>query len=295
MKGTLMSKNILATLLFFMSASTAFAQYTAEWTSSNLGQYGWGGAYGYDIDNDGLVEFQVRSLGQIVFRNGSYGVDWSVSFPGYDYVSVVQPRDIDGDGLAVPLNTDNDGDGEIFIVGYYYDSNSSNYYGRFRVYSATGHTLEFESPSITGFAGTASQEDIDGDGRDELIITRFGSTVSSMYVAVYAYSGGSVNESPSYHESFAVPCHPNPATNSVNIPVSVDRREAAFPLSISIYDMTGRLVKDILQGKIMPQGLHTLSWDGTNEDGSSVPAGTYCIRITKGENAITRMVQYIIE
>ena len=44
-------------IVLLIGISFARAQYTAEWTSNNLGQYGWGGAYGYDIDNDGLVEF----------------------------------------------------------------------------------------------------------------------------------------------------------------------------------------------------------------------------------------------
>lgn len=288
-----MINNSKIALLFFISITLSQAQYTAEWTSGNLGQYGWGGAYGYDIDNDGLVEFQVRSSGQIQFYNGSYGIDWAVTFPGYDYVSVVQPRDVDGDGLVEPLNTDNDGDGEIIIVGYYYDSNSANYYGRFRVYSASNHTLEYESPSITGFAGTASLEDIDGDGRDEIIITRFGSTVTSTYVAVYAFTGGSVNESASYTEIFTNSSYPNPTTNVVQILVTVDDHETRHPLEVSIYDVRGCLIKKLVHGKIVPPGLHTFLWDGINEQGDRMPAGTYFVRIIKGERFISKTVQYV--
>jgi hypothetical protein len=270
-------------LLFIIKM--AFPQYTSEWTSGNLGQYGWGGAYGYDIDNDGLVEYYIRSANSITFYNGNYTVDWNVSYPGYDYVTVVQPRDIDGDGIIVPLNMDNDGAGEIVIAGYYYNTSNYTYYGRFRVYDATSHIMEFESPEITGFAGTASLEDIDGDGRDELIVSRYGSSTSSSYVDVYAYvNSATTGQSVKQYDKTPIHCTPNPARQKIMIPFTVTEQEVTKPLRVCIYDASGRIIKTLLTLSKPSKGSYNLMWDGTDNNGKSVASGNYFIVLEKGNS-----------
>jgi flagellar basal-body rod modification protein FlgD len=53
---------------------------------------------------------------------------------------------------------------------------------------------------------------------------------------------------------------------------------AANSVSIKIYDASGTLVKTIAAGSA-GSGDHTVSWDGTNDAGASLPTGTYRFEI----------------
>lgn len=284
-------KNIITGMI----ACTVFtsAQYTAEWTSGNLGQYGYGGAYGYDIDNDGLVEFYIRQINQITFYNGDYTVEWNIFVPGYDYVSVIQPRDSDGNGMCIPLNTDNDAAGEIIIAAYYYNTGNNTYYGKFRIYDAVTRVMEYESSQITGFYGTACQEDIDGDNRDEIILTRFGSTTTSSYVDVYAYTGAGTCENVSYSIIHSIASTPNPATNNTSIQFSINSEECHTPVKVAVYDVTGRCINVLLEMTLGVPGIYDLIWDGKDLHNQSVPSGTYFITVTKEDIEEHTQVQII--
>ncbi|MEO0184668.1 MAG: FlgD immunoglobulin-like domain containing protein [candidate division WOR-3 bacterium] len=282
-------KDIL--LITVISSGLSFCQYTAEWTSPNLGQSGWGGAYGFDIDNDGMVEIETRSSSQITFYNGNYTVAWNIPISGYDYLNVLYPRDIDGNGLLVPLNTDNDGAGELVVTCYYFSG--STYYGRFRVYDASTHSMEFESPLITGFYGSGSLEDIDGDGRDEIIINRFGSSTSESYVVVYAYTQKIDEQKDSYEVHSTFRTFPNPTSNIVYIPFAIEEHETFTPLLVKIYNIAGQLVKTLMKSDNPAPGDYRLIWDGTDDNGSVVSSGTYFVSIIAGQKEYRNEICFI--
>ena len=58
-----------------------------------------------------------------------------------------------------------------------------------------------------------------------------------------------------------------------------DRHEAA--VAVSIYDVTGRLVRKLRPGR-QAAGSHTLDWDGLDGHGASLPGGLYLFRINAG-------------
>lgn len=284
-------RNIIIQIVIIPLLCRVYAQYTAEWTSGNLGSYGWGGAYGFDIDNDDLVEFEVKSSTQFTFYNGNYTVAWSISFSGYDYLNVFHPRDIDGNGILVPLNTDSDGAGELVIAGYYFSG--STYYGRFRVYDASSHTMEYESPLITGFYGSGTLEDIDGDGRDEIIITRFGSALTESYVVVYGYTTGIEEQSGTYEVRSEFNISPNPASNSVVIPIPNFHEEPSLSIKVRIYDETGRLVRNLPINQLTNSLINQLTWDGTDENGLKVPSGNYFVHIIMGKREYKNALKFV--
>ncbi len=282
----------IKTMVVLIFTNLCFAQYTAEWTSPNLGQAGWGGAYGFDIDGDNLVEIEARSSSVFMFYNGNYTTAWSISFPGYDYLNVFHPRDIDGNGVLVPLNTDNDGAGELVVAGYYYSTPS--YYGKFRVYDAGSHAQEYESPLITGFYGNGTLEDLDGDGRDEIIIVRYGSSNDS-YVVVYAYTSGAEEQKGMYKIKSETRIFPNPATQNINItiPFEVTADETSEPLKVAIYDASGRSVRILLENNRAAQGRYHLVWDGTDENSIKVSSGSYFVHIIKGNKQYIQDVKFV--
>ncbi|OBS09845.1 flagellar hook assembly protein FlgD [Acidihalobacter prosperus] len=66
-----------------------------------------------------------------------------------------------------------------------------------------------------------------------------------------------------------------PATGSLQ--GSVDISSPASQVSVGIYDRSGQLVKQIDLGT-QAQGLANFSWDGTNMQGTPMPAGTYEVK-----------------
>jgi hypothetical protein len=62
---------------------------------------------------------------------------------------------------------------------------------------------------------------------------------------------------------------------------------AAGPASLRLYDVRGALVRTLIEGDLSA-GSHQMVWDGTDEGGRPVPAGSYFSRLTAGEGTATR-------
>ena len=52
-------------------------------------------------------------------------------------------------------------------------------------------------------------------------------------------------------------------------------------MTLSIYDLKGKLVKELLT-RTMPMGSHSITWNGKDTHGNSVPTGIYFYVITDG-------------
>ena len=76
---------------------------------------------------------------------------------------------------------------------------------------------------------------------------------------------------------------PNPTAGPCEVAFSL---ESDGPVSVSIVDVTGRLVRELLAGP-HPAGDYSLRWDGRDAVGRKVPAGPYFSRIetTEGTNS----------
>jgi len=88
--------------------------------------------------------------------------------------------------------------------------------------------------------------------------------------------------------------YPNPfnptTTISFSIPVetfdsNVSRRSGGT--SLHVYDLTGRLVKTLLNDNIEP-GYHSVVWSGTDTHGQSVASGMYLYQLKTDNNIITK-------
>jgi len=76
---------------------------------------------------------------------------------------------------------------------------------------------------------------------------------------------------------------PNPAMRDA--PVTFDVDYAAGQASVSVHDISGRLVWSTSLG-----GPSTLQWDGCDEDGRRVPPGVYIISAHRGDRGAARLV-----
>jgi len=52
----------------------------------------------------------------------------------------------------------------------------------------------------------------------------------------------------------------------------------ASDVTVSIYDASGELIRDISMGTLQP-GSHSYSWGGTKNDGSAAPSGNYFVAV----------------
>jgi len=63
-------------------------------------------------------------------------------------------------------------------------------------------------------------------------------------------------------------------------------------VELAIYDLKGRLVRTLVSGELEP-GLHSITWDGTNNRGVAVSTGVYFYRLLTPETTITKKMVLI--
>ncbi len=81
---------------------------------------------------------------------------------------------------------------------------------------------------------------------------------------------------------------PNPFTSSTRICFESTYNAS---VSLSIYDVAGRLVRTLLDQENLSPGLHIVGWDGTNNRGDRVTSGVYlCVLQTDAGSVKRKMV-----
>ncbi len=73
--------------------------------------------------------------------------------------------------------------------------------------------------------------------------------------------------------------YPNPFTDIATINFNVT---GATPVTISIYDVSGRLVRAIVENAVFSGGEHSVQWGGVNSNGEAVVPGVYFCRMNSG-------------
>jgi endonuclease I len=82
---------------------------------------------------------------------------------------------------------------------------------------------------------------------------------------------------------------PNPFQARTSLAFETTRRQ---PVTLRLYDVSGRLVRTLVERTTFEPGPHAVEWDGRGEDGAPAPAGLYFSRIeTGGEHALGRLVR----
>ena len=84
--------------------------------------------------------------------------------------------------------------------------------------------------------------------------------------------------------------YPNPFNDSTTIPIMLTQTQN---IQLSIYDLRGNLVKNLYAGE-MPMGLNEIRWDGTNNFGIMVAAGTYYYQLfTNSAKVVSKAMLYL--
>ncbi|MDI6792534.1 MAG: VWA domain-containing protein [bacterium] len=83
--------------------------------------------------------------------------------------------------------------------------------------------------------------------------------------------------------------YPNPFTQSTSIAYQLP---ASTRVSIRVYNLSGQLVKTLLEGEVRA-GYHTVTWDGKDERDRTVANGVYLYQVVAGKNHLTKKMLLI--
>jgi sugar lactone lactonase YvrE len=93
-----------------------------------------------------------------------------------------------------------------------------------------------------------------------------------------------VGEEPSLQSTAIVQNYPNPFNPRTTIAFDMSRENTA---SLSVYDVTGRLVRTLLDRASVPRGRNEVVWDGCDMQGRPVSSGAYFYHLTTERSAET--------
>jgi hypothetical protein len=84
------------------------------------------------------------------------------------------------------------------------------------------------------------------------------------------------------------PFYPNPFNPAATIRYDLP---GARPVRLQVYDVSGRLVRILVDGEIQLAGRHEIVWDGRDDTGQAAASGVYLCRLQAGiESRIRRLV-----
>ncbi len=260
----------------------------------------------WDINGDGHTELIFGNTG------GELGLWYNISdvantdASNEAVIKVVEPNGCRG--LTVG-DFDNDGLADIFMGGNYGgtvwrieytgsgDITDANNYtfelvykdvvpsGQTRVYS-----VSFPGDNMGIKWGGATTHDMNGNRKSELLIVYADGDSSQAWVVMLETDQATaiaLNPGQQILDSYQLyPNFPNPFNPSTTIRY---RLPHATHVKLVIFDMLGREIKTLVDA---PQsaGEHQVIWDGTNNAGQAVSAGTYIYGLKVGNRYLTRQM-----
>ncbi len=143
----------------------------------------------------------------------------------------------------------------------------------FTIIDPQTNTAELE---VTGVA-RATIADIDGDGRNELIVGNRDTQTVQVYGSGATGTATEEDIARALHQLFQN--YPNPFQASTTIGYEVQQ---AGLVTITVYDLLGRAVRTLVD-EARPVGTYHIAWDGRDAGGRAVASGTYFYRLRVGE------------
>jgi hypothetical protein len=129
----------------------------------------------------------------------------------------------------------------------------------------------------------ASAGDVNGDGKDEIMVSNYVSAITPNTVWVCKYTGPGIEERPKQNaEHLTLEVKPNPAKSVVRVrcPVTVK--------NMKIYDITGKIIRVLDVGKMLESGQYEIRWDLRDDNQKKVATGIYFIEI-KSEDKVSEI------
>jgi hypothetical protein len=111
------------------------------------------------------------------------------------------------------------------------------------------------------------------------------------FVILADFSSSSISAGPGANPSYALygatPSPFNPRTMiRFEVPVSC-------PVTLRVYDVSGQLVRSLLEDEMTSAGRHGVTWDGTSDAGNPVAGGSYYVRFAAGAFQASRPISLL--
>ena len=84
-----------------------------------------------------------------------------------------------------------------------------------------------------------------------------------------------------------VASYPNPFLPQTTIRFRLDE---SSPVSVDIFDASGRVVRNLISGESRGAGMHFVTWDGSDNLGDRLPGGVYFYQVRAGDDSQARKV-----
>ena len=216
-----------------------------------------------DADGDGKLEFVVKGftvpdarIHAFIFEataDNTYEIIKTFDlFGGYDWYGGGHSEASDVDGDSIP---------EIVLEGcqnVHIIKSAGN--DSFYVWETLPGNLTGSSVRVTN--------DLDGNGYNEIVISGNNQT------RIYEYEPGGIAEEKSAIQATRLCVTPNPFTHSIKIALQTQIKEK---ISVKVYNVAGRLVKNLYKGTI--DGNRILHWHGDDENDRIVSQGIYFLQL----------------
>jgi hypothetical protein len=132
-------------------------------------------------------------------------------------------------------------------------------------------------PTDLGPVGLA-MADMNGDGWPDLVCANHDDATVQVFLNTSVLAAGSLR-------LFAPT--PNPAYTTARLTFALS---ASTSVRLELYDLTGRLVRRLVDGVVMSAGPHDVIWDGRTDAGDRARSGLYLARLRAGgAEAATRL------
>jgi glucose/arabinose dehydrogenase len=224
----------------------------------------------------------------IIESGGNYG--WRIMEGAHCYNP---PSGCDSTGLTGPIWEYNHSVGYAVTGGYVYRGCCVPELAGKYIYADYG-SGRIWSLAYDGVSPTVNTELLD----TALNITSFGvDEQGEIYIcafddSIYRFAGtASIDPGGGHGRELGLglgPNRPNPFRGPTTITFSLpERPEDRSRASLGIYDLQGRLVKNLLEHRPGP-GVNSVSWDGTDSGGNRVAPGIYLYRLEIGNAEATR-------
>ena len=97
-----------------------------------------------------------------------------------------------------------------------------------------------------------------------------------------------IDDGPASHAGLLLAAnYPNPFNPKTNIAYTIPEGSDNARVSLGIYDVGGRLLKQMVDGPQSP-GSYDITWDGRDEGGQELSAGVYFYRLRWGQVELSK-------
>ena len=87
-----------------------------------------------------------------------------------------------------------------------------------------------------------------------------------------------------------LPASPNPVVDATRLRVVIPRSLTGVPVTLEIFDVSGRRVAHPIAAEVLPEGRHDIRWDATDDRGVPLAAGEYVVLLSGGRHRVSTKV-----